>query len=150
MSQYVPTKIQKIPLLRKEWEDIFLEKIHLAQKLENVHEKRVTILFFVHTDSLLGRICNPTAISMSICNAENGKRKRIINPYTKCCRITNTAERGKCRTKHLLGRICNPTAISMSICNAENGKRKRIINPYTKCCRITNTAERSTSITCCS
>ena len=21
------------------------------------------------------------------------KRKRIINPYTKCCRITNTAER---------------------------------------------------------
>lgn len=31
---------------------------------------------------------------MSICNAENGKRKRIINPYTKCCRITNTAERG--------------------------------------------------------
>ena len=44
-------------------------------------------------DSLLGRICNPTAISMSICNAENGKRKRIINPHTKCCRITNTAER---------------------------------------------------------
>ena len=44
---------------------------------------------------LLGRICNPTAISMSICNAGNGKRKRIINPYTKCCRITNTAERGK-------------------------------------------------------
>ena len=35
--------------------------------------------------SLLGRICNPTAISMSICNAGNGKRKRIINPYTKCC-----------------------------------------------------------------
>ena len=26
-------------------------------------------------DSLLGRICNPTAISMSICNAENGKAK---------------------------------------------------------------------------
>ena len=24
---------------------------------------------------LLGRICNPTAISMSICNAENGKAK---------------------------------------------------------------------------
>ena len=44
--------------------------------------------------ALLGRICNPTATSMSICNAENGKRKRIINPYTKCCRITNTAERG--------------------------------------------------------
>ena len=43
-----------------------------------------------YSHSLLGRICYPTAISMSICNAENGKRKRIINPYTKCCRITNT------------------------------------------------------------
>ena len=48
---------------------------------------------FSARSDLLGRICNPTAISMSICNAENGKRKRIINPYTKCCRITNTAER---------------------------------------------------------
>ena len=38
----------------------------------------------------LGRICNPTAISMSICNAE---RKRITNPYTRCCRISNPAER---------------------------------------------------------
>ena len=90
-------------------------------------------------DSLLGRICNPTAISMSICNAENGKRKRIINPYTKCCRITNTAERDKKSRRRciplsetpsatcscfLLDRICNPTAISMSICNAENGKAK--------------------------
>jgi outer membrane protein TolC len=28
---------------------------------------------------------------MSICNAE--KRKRITNPYTECCRITNPAER---------------------------------------------------------
>ncbi len=27
------------------------------------------------SDFLLGRICNPTAISMSICNAENGKAK---------------------------------------------------------------------------
>ena len=25
--------------------------------------------------ALLGRICNPTATSMSICNAENGKAK---------------------------------------------------------------------------
>ena len=82
---------------RKEWEDIF-QKNHLAQTLDFVHEKAGQNIigqgFSARSDFLLGRICNPTAISMSICNAENGKRKRIINPYTKCCRITNTAERG--------------------------------------------------------
>ena len=47
-------------------------------------------------NSPLGRICNPTAISMSICNAE---RKRITNPYTRCCRISNPAERIIYRTQ---------------------------------------------------
>jgi len=49
------------------------------------------------SDFPLGRICNPTAISMSICNAE---RKRITNPYTRCCRISNPAERTILFTSH--------------------------------------------------
>ncbi len=98
---------------RKEWDRIFQQKTLMLKPPILCKKMQDKTSLDRDSHSLLGRICNPTAISMSICNAENGKRKRIINPYTKCCRITNTAERGK-----------------------------RIINPYTKCCRITNTAER--------
>ena len=84
---------------RKEWEDIFQKKSSCTKARFRARKSRtkhhwtgIPVLCSVGF-SLLGRICNPTAISMSICNAENGKRKRIINPYTKCCRITNTAER---------------------------------------------------------
>ena len=54
------------------------------------HFSLVTFHLSARSDFPLGRICNPTAISMSICNAE---RKRITNPYTRCCRISNPAER---------------------------------------------------------
>ena len=50
-------------------------------------------------ESLLGRICNPAVLSISICNAkilfplfyslDNG---RITNAYTRCSRITNPTE----------------------------------------------------------
>ena len=86
---------------RKEWEDIFQKKSSCTNPRFCARKSRTkhywTGIFCSVGFSLLGRICNPTAISMSICNAENGKRKRIINPYTN---------------------------ISMSICNAENGKAK--------------------------
>ena len=56
---------------RKEWEDIF-KKNHLAQTLDFVQEKAGQNIigqgFSARSDFLLGRICNPTAISMSICN----------------------------------------------------------------------------------
>ena len=93
---------------RKEWEDIFQKKSSCTNPRFCASRTKhhwtgifCSVGFSARSDlqsdrykyDLLGRICYPTAISMSICNAETEKRKRIINPYTKCCRITNTAER---------------------------------------------------------
>ena len=50
---------------------------------------------------MFGRICNPTASNISICDAKN---KRIANPYTRFSRITNPTEQG---AKNM--RITNPT-----------------------------------------
>jgi len=57
---------------------------------------------------LLGWICNPTVMSISIFNAKicfaysNGIYKRIANAYTRCRRITNPTKRlfnVQCRRK---------------------------------------------------
>ena len=42
---------------------------------ENAGQNIIGQGFSARSDFLLGRIANPTAISMSICNAENGKAK---------------------------------------------------------------------------
>ena len=87
-------RYKKSHSLRKEWDRIFQQKTLMLKPPILCKKMQDKTSLDRDSHSLLGRICNPTAISMSICNAENGKRKRIINPYTKCCRITNTAERG--------------------------------------------------------
>ena len=72
-------KVTKNPTLQEKNGKIFFKKNHLAQTLDFVHEKAGQNIigqgFSARSDFLLGRICNPTAISMSICNAENGKAK---------------------------------------------------------------------------
>ena len=74
-------KVTKNPTLQEKNGKIFFKKNHLAQTLDFVQEKAGQNIigqgfpFSARSDFLLGRICNPTAISMSICNAENGKAK---------------------------------------------------------------------------
>ena len=77
-------KVTKNPTLQEKNGKIFFKKNHLAQTLDFVQEKagqNIIALQAVESarsdlqSALLGRICNPTAISMSICNAENGKAK---------------------------------------------------------------------------
>ena len=41
-----------------------------------------------------GRICNPTALNISILNAKQ-PLLRIANPYIRGCRIANPTERGQ-------------------------------------------------------
>ena len=72
-------KVTKNPTLQEKNGKIFFKKNHLAQKPDFVQEKAGQNIigqgFSARSDFLLGRICNPTATSMSICNAENGKAK---------------------------------------------------------------------------
>ena len=49
-------------------------------------------LLGARADFLLGRICNPPALSISICNAKN-IFYRIINPYIQSGWIANPAGR---------------------------------------------------------
>jgi len=89
----------------------------------------------------LRRICNPTASSISICNALINKQEtKNIFTHLKCLyslRLdykSNRARNIQPSKGHPLRRICNPTASSISICNAliNNQKTKNIFT-HLKC-----------------
>ena len=78
----------------------------------------------------LSRICNPTATSISICNAHNyptniARIQRIFTHY-KCLYSGRPETTNHTYFTNPLSRICNPTATSISICNAHNYLTNRI------------------------
>jgi len=89
----------------------------------------------------LRRICNPTASSISICNALiNNQETKNIFTHLKClyslrldCK-SNRAREIQPSKGHPLRRICNPTASSISICNALiNNQETKNIFTHLKC-----------------
>ena len=77
------------------------------------------------TGAWLWRICNPTPLNMSICDAEKGKDSvsRIANPYIQWSRITNPAQPLPAkRQRRLSGRGCSYGRRSALTCSLPVGR----------------------------